>query len=200
MDAQARPVFVFDFNSPYAYLAAARVDDILPVRPRWRPVAFAFMLRAHRREPWSFDERERVHGIAECERRATLYGLPPMRWPPGWPVQSYGLISLRAAIVAEDHGLLREFSRAAFARTFVHGLGLKNLDDALAVADEVGLDPDALKREVVSDEVKDRLTVATDAAIAAGAIGVPTVLAAGQSFWGDDQLAAAASAIAGNQP
>lgn len=199
MDEQARPVFLYDFNSPYAYLAAARVDEVLPVCPRWRPVAFAFMLRAHRREPWSFDERERERGTAECERRAKLYGLPTMRWPPGWPVQSYSLISLRAAVVAEDYGLLREFSRTAFARNFVHGVGLKDLDDALAVADEVGLDPDALKRGVDSDEVKDRLTGATEAAIAAGAVGVPTVLALGQSFWGDDQLETAATALASNQ-
>jgi len=196
MDAPGLPVFLYDFNSPYAYLAAARVDEVLPVRPRWQPVAFAFMLRAHDREPWSFDERERALGIAECERRAKFYGLPAMRWPPGWPVQSYGLISLRAAIVAEDHDLLREFSRAAFARNFVHGLGLKELNDVLAVAEEVGLNPDAVKREVVSAEVKDRLAGATEAAIAAGALGVPTVLTAGQSFWGDDQLKAAATATA----
>jgi 2-hydroxychromene-2-carboxylate isomerase len=195
MDTQAPPAFLYDFNSPYAYLAAARVDEVLPVRPRWQPVAFAFMLRAHRREPWSFDEHERELGIAECERRAKLYGLPTMRWPPGWPVQSYGLISLRAAIVADDHGLLREFSRAAFARNFVEGLGLKHLDDVGAVADRVGLDPRALRHEVVSQEVKDRLAAATEAAIAAGAVGVPTVCAVGQVFWGDDQLDTAAAAI-----
>jgi 2-hydroxychromene-2-carboxylate isomerase len=196
MDARTLPVFLYDFNSPYAYLAAARVDDVLPVPPRWQPVAFAFMLRAHRREPWSFDERTRELGVAECERRAKRRGLPPMRWPPGWPIQSYGLTSLRAAIVAEDHGLLREFSRAAFARNFVEGLGLKDLDDVLAVADQVGLDPDALTDGVVAQEVKERLAAATEAAIAGGAVGVPTVCAAGQNFWGDDELETAATALA----
>src|ERR1700722_12366938 len=101
MSAREEPVFLYDFNSPYAYLAAARVDEVLPVVPRWQPIAFAFMLRAHKRRPWSFDERERRIGVAECERRAEVYGLPAMRWPPGWPIESYGLISLRAAIVAE---------------------------------------------------------------------------------------------------
>jgi hypothetical protein len=27
------PTFLYDFNSPYAHLAAARVDDVLPVAP-----------------------------------------------------------------------------------------------------------------------------------------------------------------------
>jgi 2-hydroxychromene-2-carboxylate isomerase len=192
--ASAAPVFIYDFNSPYAYLAASRVDEVLPVAPRWQPVAFAFMLRAQRREPWSFDEHERELGIAECGRRAHVYGLPAIRWPPGWPVQSYSLISLRAALVASDHGLLREFSRAAFARNFVTGQGLKSLEDVCAIADRVGLDSDVVRAGVSSQEIKDRLASATDAAIAAGAFGVPSVLMAGQSFWGDDQLQAAAAA------
>jgi 2-hydroxychromene-2-carboxylate isomerase len=70
MSARERPVFLYDFNSPDAYLAAARVDEVLPIKPRWQPIAFAFMLRAHNRSPWSFDERQRPIGIAECERRA----------------------------------------------------------------------------------------------------------------------------------
>lgn len=195
MRAQEQPVFLYDFNSPYAYLAATRVDEVLPVEPRWQPVAFAFMLRAHSRSPWSFDERERRLGVAECERRAEVYGLPPMRWPPDWPIKSYGLTSLRAAIVAEKQGLLREFSRAAFARNFVHGLGLRELDDVLAVAEEVGLDQDTVTDGVTAEEIKNQLTEATEVAIAAGAVGVPTVLVSGQSFWGDDHLEIAAAAM-----
>lgn len=195
MSAHEQPVFFYDFNSPYAYLASTRVDQVLPIKPRWQPVAFAFMLRAHDRSPWSFDERERRIGIAECERRAEAYGLPPFRWPPGWPIESYGLTSLRAAIVAMHEGLHREFSRAAFARNFAHGLGLKELDDVLAVSQEVGLDPETVRQGVTDEGVKHQLTEATERAIAAGAVGVPTVLGSGQVFWGDDQLETAAAAI-----
>lgn len=197
MSPSEQPIFLYDFNSPYAYLAATRVDDVLPIAPRWQPVAFAFILRARQRRPWSFDERERPIGVAECERRAQRYGLAPMRWPPGWPIESYGLSSLRAALVAERHGRLAEFSRAAFARNFVHGLGLKDLDDVLAVAEEVGLDPQLVRAEVGTEAIKARLVEATETAITAGVVGVPTVLAAGRCFWGDDQLEAAATATAG---
>jgi 2-hydroxychromene-2-carboxylate isomerase len=196
MKACPQPVFLYDFNSPYAYLAATRVEAVLPVTPRWQPVAFAFVLRAHDRRPWSFDERERRAGVAECERRAEAYGLPAMRWPPGWPIESYGLLSLRAAIVADSCGLLREFSRAAFSRHFVHGRGLRELDDVLAVAGEIGLDQETVRRGVTAEDTKHELTNATEAAIAAGVIGVPTVLAAGQTFWGADRIEAAAAAIA----
>src|SRR4051812_25990267 len=115
--------FLYDFNSPYAYLAAARVDDVVP-GVEWQPIAFAFLLVAQQREPWSFHEPTQSAGIEECERRAADRGLPSMTWPEGWPRGSYSIDPLRVALVAAEHGLLREFSRAAFARNFVTGTGL----------------------------------------------------------------------------
>ena len=66
-----------------------------------------------------------------------------------------------------------------------------------AVAEEAGLDPGAVAEGVTSPEVKARLTRATDAAIAAGVYGVPSVQLGGESFWGDDHLETAAAAAAG---
>src|SRR3954453_5701467 len=135
------PVFRYDFSSPYAHLAATRVDRILGPGVVWQPIAFAFVLVAQERAPWSFDlDGERAAGVAECERRGREDGLPPMTWPAGWPRESYSLAPLRVALVAEEHGLLREYSRAAFARNFVHGTGLLG-DAPLEVAEGVGLDP-----------------------------------------------------------
>jgi 2-hydroxychromene-2-carboxylate isomerase len=191
--ADRRPLFVYDFNSPYAYLAATRVHAVLG-DVRWQPVGFAFILRAQDRLPWSFDEAQRRAGVAECERRAHAYGLAPMRWPRGWPIASYGLGALRAALVADAEGLLTPFSRAAFERNFVHGLGLTRPEDIRAVAADVGLDPEMVMREMISDTIKQRLTTATEEAIAAGVPGVPTVIVDGRCFWGDDQLEAAAAA------
>jgi 2-hydroxychromene-2-carboxylate isomerase len=123
-DTAAQPIFYFDFNSPYAYLAAHRVDRLLGADVRWQPIAFAFVIRALDRTPWSFTDA-RPAGMRECEERAARYGLPELRWPPGWPVESYTLAPLRAALVAEEHGRLREFSLAAFAENFVHGTGVR---------------------------------------------------------------------------
>jgi 2-hydroxychromene-2-carboxylate isomerase len=106
-----------------------------------------------------------------------------------------GLTSLRAAIIAMNEGLLREFTRAAFARNFVTRVGLTNLDDVLAVADEVGLDLDTVMHGVTAEDIENQLTGETDAAITAGAVGVPTVPVSGQRFWGDERREPAASAI-----
>ena len=190
----AAPVFYYDFNSPYAYLASRRVDDVLPVEPTWRPIAFAFILRAAERLPWSM-QPGREDGMRECEERARSRGLPPVRWPPEWPVGNYSLLPLRAALVAEDHGRLRAFSHAAFRRTFVLGETLKHLDGVIETAREAGVDPDAVRTGVEDDAIKDRLRARTDEAIALGVPGVPTVAVGSDLFWGDDRLEEAATAL-----
>ena len=57
---------------------------------------------------------------------------------------------------AMNEGLLREFTGARFARNFVTGVGLTNLDDVLAVADEVGLDLDTIMHGVTAEDIKNR--------------------------------------------
>jgi len=188
------PVFYYDFNSPYAYLAATRVDEVLPGPVRWQPIAFAFVLVARQRTPWSMHDDTRGPGVADCERRASAYGLPPMRWPPGWPVESHSITPLRAALVADEHGLLRQFSRAAFARNFVSGEGLTRPEDVLAVSAEAGLAEADVRDGVQSPRIKEALKAATDEAIELGIYGVPTVAVGAELFWGDDQLEAAAAA------
>jgi 2-hydroxychromene-2-carboxylate isomerase len=189
------PVFYYDFNSPYAYLAAARVDDVLPVEPEWRPISFGFMLRSIGRVPWSLGPG-REPGMRECEARAVAAGLPPIRWPEGWPAENYSLLVLRAALVAEEEGRLREFSRAAYAKNFVEAADLREMETVLALADEAGVDREAVHDGVQRPEIKERLRAATDGAVAAGVNGVPTVSVEGELFWGDDRLEAAAAALA----
>ena len=47
------PVFFYDFTSPYAYLSAHRIDDLLPVRPRWQPFLFGALIIEIGKRPWS---------------------------------------------------------------------------------------------------------------------------------------------------
>lgn len=191
-----RSVFRFDTNSPYAYLAAVRVDAVLGPDVEWCPIAFAFLLRAQSRRPWSLDEPSRTAGVAECEARASARGLPPLRWPSGWPVESYSLEPLRAITAAVAHQRERQVALAAFRRNFVTGEGLRSPGAVRACWLEAGLDSALYDSEV--EAAKAPLVEATDRAIAEGVPGVPTVTAGGAHFWGDDRLEDAARIINGN--
>lgn len=193
--AVAVPRLIYDFNSPYAYLAFARAASVLGPALELQPVAFAFMLRAHDRTPWSLtDDVTRDAGMRECEQRAARYGLPPLRWPPGWPAASYSLLPLRGALVAREHRALWAFSQAAFARHFADGLPLTEPYDLDAVALAAGLDRAIVRAGVEDPATKRALAEATQAALDDGAVGVPTTIVGDAVYWGDDRLEEAAAA------
>jgi 2-hydroxychromene-2-carboxylate isomerase len=190
-----RPVFYYDFNSPYAWLAAERVNGLLPVPPVWQPVSFGHILQSSGREPWSFHEPTKSEGMAEVERRAAERGLPAPRWIDGWPLATYSLLPLRAAIFAQQAGRTVSFSLAAFRQFFAAGRTLAELDNVLIAAAASELHPRAVTKGIESQTVKDALRKATDEAIALGVQGVPTVAIGTTLFWGDDELDEAAAAL-----
>jgi len=190
-----RPVFYYDFNSPYAWLAAERVNGLLPVPPVWQPVSFGHILQSSGREPWSFHEPTKSEGMAEVERRAAERGLPAPRWIDGWPLATYSLLPLRAAIFAQQAGRTVSFSLAAFRQFFAAGRTLAELDNVLIAAAASELHPRAVTKGIESQTVKDALRKATDEAIALGVQGVPTVAIGTTLFWGDDKLEEAAAAL-----
>ena len=191
MDA---PVFYYDTNSPYAYLAAHRVDEVLPVRPEWRPISFGVIVRQTGKVPWSFGEG-RQENFAEIARRARERGLPEVRYPAQWPAEGYSLNPLRALLLADGPEQLRAATLELFRTMFVAGRMLNDLDVLLDATERAGMDREQVREGIQRQEIKDRLRANTDAALAAGVTGVPTTAVDGQLFWGDDRLEDAAAAL-----
>jgi 2-hydroxychromene-2-carboxylate isomerase len=189
-----QPIFYYDVSSPYAYLGASRVDDVLPVRPEWRPIAFGVIVRRLGKVPWSFAEN-REEDFAAIAQRADERGLPEVRYPRGWPVETYSLAPLRVTLLAENQDQLRAVSRELFRTMFVEGRHLADEAAVLEAAERAGLDPDTVPQGIAGPEIKQRLRDQTDAAFAAGVTGVPTVAVGERLFWGDDRLEEAAAAL-----
>ena len=184
--------FFYDLNSPYAYLAAHRVDAVLDQDVEWTPIAFGPLLVATKRVPWSMTPGEREPGMRECERRAAQRGLPPIVWPEGWPGETYSVDGARAALVGRREGKVREVTLALYARVFGEGARLN--DPALldAVGEEAGIP--ALREAVKDPDVKAELRAITDDAMARGVVGIPTIEIDGELYWGDDRIEEAAAA------
>ena len=75
------------------------------------------------------DGRARAEGIAEVERRAAAYGLPPLVWPEPWPGNT--LFAMRAATFAKQTGRTVSFALAAFRQAFAAGRDLTDPDNVL---------------------------------------------------------------------
>jgi 2-hydroxychromene-2-carboxylate isomerase len=186
--------FYFDLGSPFAYLAAERISEVLPEPVAWQPVSLGALFKLAGRASWSLgDPSRRRAGMAEVERRARVYGLAPVRWPDPWPTDY--LFAMRVATFAFQVGRGREFTVQAFRHAFQHGRDLGVQEHVLEAAGEVGLDLPAVESAAQDPDVKLALRAATDVAHELGVFGVPTVAVGDELFWGEDRLQAAAAAL-----
>jgi 2-hydroxychromene-2-carboxylate isomerase len=184
--------FYFDLGSPYAYLAAERLDAQLVGPVRWQPVLLGGLFKLTGRTSWALaDYRRRQAGMAEIERRTRGYGLPPMRWPDPWPTDY--LTAMRAATFAFAAGRGRAFTMRAFRNAFQRGAELGLLANVLDAAVQAGLDRLETERAIRDPRIKQALREATGSAYAAGVFGVPTIAIDDELFSGDDRLEDAAS-------
>jgi 2-hydroxychromene-2-carboxylate isomerase len=194
----SRPVFYYDLGSPYAYLAAERINGLFAEAacpaPEWRPILLGGLFKRFGRDSWA-NGPQRPEGIAEVERRASAYGLPPLRWPDPFPGNT--LVAMRAATWAKQLGRAVSFSLAAFRQAFAAGRDLSEPDNVALAGAAAELHPRALQAAVSRTALKETLREATERAGDLGVRGVPSVVVGEQVFWGDDRLAEAAECAAG---
>ena len=187
--------FYFDLGSPYAYLAAERVSGLFTEagleQPEWQPILLGGLFKRLGRDSWG-NGPGREEGMAEVERRAAAYGLPPVAWPDPWPGNM--LFAMRAAIFAKQTGRAVSFALAAFRQAFAAGRDLSDPENVLIAAAACELHPRALLKAVETEAVKGALREATDRAAELGVAGVPSLLVGDEVFWGDDKVEEAIAA------
>lgn len=187
-DAERHVDFYFDYLSPYAYLASLEIGRLCQrngVGLRWRPVLFAGLLNHWgQRGPAELPPKG-FHAFKDTLRYALQRGIP-LRSPRLHPFNP--LIALRAAQVevsGDDQPLV---IRTLFEHGWARGGDLGNSDELAAALDEAGLDGSGLVAKTHDTEVKARLRSDTDAAIARGVFGIPTMIVDDELFWGLDQF------------
>jgi 2-hydroxychromene-2-carboxylate isomerase len=187
--------FYFDLGSPYAYLTAERISGLFTEagleQPEWQPVLLGGLFRTFGRDSWA-NGPGRAEGVAEVERRAAAYGLPPLAWPEPWPGNT--LFAMRVATFAKQTGRTVSFALAAFRQAFAAGRDLSEPDNVLIAAAACELHPRALLKAVETEGVKNALREATDRAAELGVTGVPALVVDGEVFWGDDRVEEAVAA------
>ena len=184
------PRFYFGAMSPYSWFSAERIEQLLP-QASWHGIYLGGMFKSNGRTSWGLTD-ERDAGIADCDARAETYGLAPIQWPDPWPTSD--LHVARAMAYANTRELLKPFALSAMRLSFREGRNIGELDSVLEAGRRVGIDPSELEAALHDPAVKDALREETDAALAQGVFGVPTVIVDGELYWGDDRLQDAADA------
>jgi 2-hydroxychromene-2-carboxylate isomerase len=186
------PQLYFDLGSPYAYLALERVEAVLGRPVALEPVLVGAIFGWRGSGSWALTG-ERAAGMAEIERRAQRYGLPPMDWPPDWPANA--LSAMRCAVWAVRRRRLAPFAREVGRRQWTEAAVISDPDVLAACASAVGLDAAEMLDAIRAPELKEHLRSLTERAWEAGVRGVPTLRIGERLFFGDDRLEQAAAAM-----
>jgi 2-hydroxychromene-2-carboxylate isomerase len=188
-------VFYYDFSSPFAYLGATQIERIAReqgARVRWRPILLGALFKRIGTPDVPLDDfpaAKRSYMLRDLMHWAAHWGVP-FHWPTRFPMRTVAPLRLALAVEAAG-GDIAALSLALFRAYWVED---RDISDP-SVLREFG-DLQAIE----APAIKDALRVATDEAIAAGVCGVPSFVARGQLFWGQDRLELVSRTLGGWDP
>ena len=168
----------FDVVSPFAYLQWQRLKPMHGIAWTFRPVLFAALLQHYGHcGPAEFAEKRRFT-YRHLQWRAARAGIP-LRFPPAHPFNP--LPALRLCCVA---GNTAQAIDHAFDFVWREGRGLVDPGDVSCLAHRLGIDDPAAA--LADPAAKATLLANATGAIADGVFGVPSLVAGGHVFWGED--------------
>lgn len=187
--------FWFDVVSPYAYLAFERLPHALEglsYSVDYRPVLFAGMLKHWGQKGPAEVEPKRQWTFRQVHWLAHTHGIE-LQMPAEHPFNPLALLRLAFACTRPGATPNRRVVEAVFHHVW-RGGGDPNDAQRLAALSAALAPP----QDPAADAVKDALRASTDAAIARGVFGVPTIELDGRLFWGVDALPMVAAALRGD--
>ena len=175
--------FYYDFSSPFAYLAATQVERVareVGARVRWRPILVGALFKeiGTPMVPLAeFNPAKRAYIGRDLAHWAAYWNVQ-FRWPSRFPMRTVSALRLALAVEAEG-GDIAGLSRVLFRAYWVDD---RDISDPKVLGEYGDL------KALDSTAIKDALRAATEEAIAAGVCGVPSFVARGHLFWGQDRL------------
>lgn len=188
MDAAGEIRFYYDFKSPFSFLAlepACALERTHRVRLSFIPRDFeprlAYGGEIEERSQRDWDKVRYLY--ADARRFANQRGMI-IRGPRKLFDSRLAMMS---GIYAEQRGRFREYAPLIFERFFKRELDIEEPAALAGVLREAGLDADDFARYAAFDG-RDELARAYEQAERDGVFGVPTLIVAGEPFWGNDRI------------
>ncbi len=191
--------FFFDLSSPWTCLAFHNIQPILKETNAsivWRPFLVGGV---HNAVNQAYPE-SRARDINSPKWRQffqslldwAAYSDIPMNFPgPHFPLRSVHAMRF-CCILEDDQAALVKFATAAFDAYYTDQLNLDDPAVLIQIANDVGLDGEAMRAKSQEQAIKDHLRANTDQAIARGAFGSPAIFVpfgdGERLYFGNDQL------------
>lgn len=195
--------FYFDCSSPWTYLAFHNIQPMareVGATLNWKPVLVGGIFNAinpsvyqMRENPvpakWAYNSKD----LADWTREA---GLRPILFPPKvFPVNSVKTMRACIWLLRHDADSFVAFATRAFERYWHDDQDISQDVVLAAIAEECGIDAQALAQGMSDPAIKDALKANTEEVIRRGGFGSPTIFVGDDMYFGNDRLTLVRSAI-----
>ena len=180
--------FYYDFGSPTAYLAWAKLPEICARHGAaliHKPMLLGGVFKAtgnatpaavKPKGKWLFDD---------IERHAAHYGIA-YKMNPFFIVNT--LTAMRGAMWASNNNCLEAYNEALYRATWAEAKDTSDADVLSETLSNAGLDGEAMLTAVTEDNIKKQLIDATTEAVDRGVFGAPTMFVGDTMHFGQDRL------------
>jgi len=192
-----RVELAFDFVSPNAYLIWWPLRELISRYEAELDVVPVFLGGMHKltgNAPPMIRDREvkgkNEYAMLEMERFIVRHGLTRYRMHPQFPFNS--ILLQRMLYAADQDGRGVQFAESLLRPIWEEGLDVSSPETVGAAVSAAGFDAADLLARAQSDTVKQGLAANTDAVVARGAFGIPTMFVGprgrGEMFFGKERL------------
>jgi 2-hydroxychromene-2-carboxylate isomerase len=121
------------------------------------------------------------------ERSARLFHIP-FKLPGKFPIAGQSPSRVIYSLESEGAARQEELTLALYRAYMVDDRDISSPETAAEVAASVGMDRQKVLDAIGDPDIKEKLKIETEAAIARGVFGSPYMLVDGEPFWGFDRL------------
>lgn len=185
--------FLYDFGSPNAYFVHKVIPDIeqrTGAAFTYVPMLLGGVFKLTNNQPPMVQFKDipakRDYMRLEIMRFIKKHKLSAFKMNPNFPVNTVQV--MRGAIAADMDGKGRPYINAVFRCMWEEGRKMDDPEVIRAALDEVGLDGNRTLARIQEPEIKDKLLKNTEAAVARGVFGAPTIFVGKEMFFGKDRL------------
>jgi 2-hydroxychromene-2-carboxylate isomerase len=190
--------FYYDFMSPYSYLAATQLPALAKrtaATVEFIPVDALSIMALVGNTPTTLRSRAKgIYATADLRRWAKRYGIT---FTPNAHFRNIdGKRLLAGAAVAAELGEIKAYNRVIFEAIWAKAAALANEAEISGILHDGGVSMiDSILRGL--EKGLETIEANVRAAAAAGVFGVPSFLAEGQLFFGNDRLSFLEEALVG---
>ena len=180
--------FYFDVGSPSGYLAWTQLPAIAReagAEIDYRPILLGGIFKATgNTSPAEVPAKGRYLSM-DLARFARRYDVP-LVYNSAFPINTIGL--MRGAVAAQQAGQLEAYLDVIYPAFWAQDVDLGKPEEVVRCLREGDLDAEFLMRRIQEDDVKLELRQQSDAAVARGLFGIPTMFVDDEMFFGQDRL------------